>query len=183
MNSFTFDILLTYFQGPPKPILGPTFDLLEFLGFSGPLGGQEQHKPCDCPRVLNQKVLEKSLKSFEKVLKKTWLRHVFSTLGVSDMEAPRDSCKWRKASQRISETGRIRFRRARFETPSSVSSFCPHRVPGRELSEFLSAYYLCDKANSPSFSRNSPSWPQNSVKLGEFSSPKQYSRNSIPPVS
>ena len=28
---------------------------------------------------------------------------------------------------------------------------CPHRVPGRELSEFLSAYYLCDKANSPSF--------------------------------
>ena len=29
--------------------------------------------------------------------------------------------------------------------------FCPHRVPGRELSEFLSAYYLCDKANSPSF--------------------------------
>ena len=28
---------------------------------------------------------------------------------------------------------------------------CPHRVLGRELSEFLSAYYLCDKANSPSF--------------------------------
>ena len=24
--------------------------------------------------------------------------------------------------------------------------FCPHRVPGRELSEFLSAYFLCDKA-------------------------------------
>ena len=22
--------------------------------------------------------------------------------------------------------------------------FCPHRVPGRELSEFLSAYFLCD---------------------------------------
>ena len=31
--------------------------------------------------------------------------------------------------------------------------FGPHRVPGRELSEFLSAYYLCDKANSPSFRR------------------------------
>ena len=60
---------------------------------------------------------------------------------------------------------------------------CPHRVPGRELSEFLSAYYLCDKANSPSFSQNSPSLPQNSVRLSEFSRPKQYSRNSIPPVS
>ena len=61
--------------------------------------------------------------------------------------------------------------------------FCPHPVPGRELSEFLSAYYLCDKANSPSFSQNSPSLPQNSVRLSEFSSPKQYSRNSILPVS
>ena len=30
--------------------------------------------------------------------------------------------------------------------------FGPHRVPGRELSELLSAYYLCVKANSPSFS-------------------------------
>ena len=29
--------------------------------------------------------------------------------------------------------------------------FAPHWVPGRELSEFLSAYHLCDKANSPSF--------------------------------
>ena len=35
----------------------------------------------------------------------------------------------------------------------------PHRVPGRELSEFLSAYYLCAKANSPSFAQNSPSLP------------------------
>ena len=41
--------------------------------------------------------------------------------------------------------------------------FGPHRVPGRELSDFLSAYYLCVKANSPSFSQNSPSLPQNSV--------------------
>ena len=40
--------------------------------------------------------------------------------------------------------------------------FGPHRVPGRELStEFLSAYYLCAKADSPSFffSQNSPSLP------------------------
>ena len=52
--------------------------------------------------------------------------------------------------------------------------FCPHRVPGGELSKFLLAYYLCAKANSPSL-------PQNSVRLSEFFSPKQYSRNSIRP--
>ena len=33
---------------------------------------------------------------------------------------------------------------------TKLSEFCPHRVPGGELSEFLSAYYLCAKANSPS---------------------------------
>ena len=58
--------------------------------------------------------------------------------------------------------------------------FGAHWVPGSELSEFLLAYYLCAKANSPSFSQNSPSLPQNSVRLSEFSRPKQYSRNSIP---
>ena len=45
-----------------------------------------------------------------------------------------------------------------------------------ELSEFLSVYYLWDKVNSPRFSQNSPSLPRNSVRLSEFSSPKQYSR-------
>ena len=52
-----------------------------------------------------------------------------------------------------------------------------------ERTQFLSAYYLCAKVNSPSFSQNAPSLPQNSVRLSEFSPPKQYSRNSIPPVS
>ena len=62
------------------------------------------------------------------------------------------------------ETGRIEFRRLRFQTPKFVFEFfCPHRVLGSELSEFLSAYYLCAKSNSPSVSPNSPSWPQNSV--------------------
>ena len=52
----------------------------------------------------------------------------------------------------------------------------PHRVLGRELSEFLSAYYLCAKANSPSFSQNSPSLPQNSVtSLFRNSTLEQYS--------
>ena len=40
------------------------------------------------------------------------------------------------------------------------SDFCPHRVSGKELSEFLSAYYLFAEANSPSFSRNSPRLPK-----------------------
>ena len=60
--------------------------------------------------------------------------------------------------------------------------FGAHWVPGSELSEFLSAYYLCAKANSPSVLQKSPSLPQNSVRLSEFSSPKQYSRNSIETV-
>ena len=50
-----------------------------------------------------------------------------------------------------SETGRLRFRGARFQTLSSVSFFGAHWVSASELSEFLSAYYLCAKANSPSF--------------------------------
>ena len=49
-----------------------------------------------------------------------------------------------------SETGRIRFRGVRFRTPNSVS------FSGQsELSEFLSAYYLCANANAPSFSQRS----------------------------
>ena len=41
--------------------------------------------------------------------------------------------------------------------------FDPHRVPRRELCEFLSACYLCTKVDSPSFAQNSPSLLQNSV--------------------
>ena len=55
-----------------------------------------------------------------------------------------------------------------------------HRVPGRELSEFLSANKLCGKANSPSLSQNSPIFAVMTVRLSEFSSSrtvlsKQYS--------
>ena len=47
---------------------------------------------------------------------------------------------------------------------TELSEFCgAHRVLGSGLSEFLSAYYLCVNANSPSLSQNSPSLPQNSV--------------------
>ena len=62
-----------------------------------------------------------------------------------------------------SETGRIRFRRAWLQTLNSMSFFGIHRVPGRVLSELLSAYDLCAKANSSSLSQNSPSSLQNSV--------------------
>ena len=41
----------------------------------------------------------------------------------------------------------------RFQTPNSVSFFGPHWVPVSEVGEFLSAYYLCAKANLPSFSQ------------------------------
>ena len=50
-----------------------------------------------------------------------------------------------------------------FKHRTQCEFFWAHRVPGSELSEFLSAYFLCAKANSPSFSQNSPSLPQNSV--------------------
>ena len=63
----------------------------------------------------------------------------------------------------LSEMGRIRFRRVWFQTPNSVNLFGPRRVPGRELSEFLSAYYLCAKTNSPSSAQNLPILAQNSV--------------------
>ena len=40
---------------PPEPTVGPTFDLLEFPGFSGPLGGQGQHDSRDCFRKGSKK--------------------------------------------------------------------------------------------------------------------------------
>ena len=48
--------------------------------------------------------------------------------------------------------------------------FCPHRVPGRELSEFLSAYHVCAKAKSPSLPPNSVSSYSSETVLS-----KQYS--------
>ena len=51
--------------------------------------------------------------------------------------------------------------------------FCPHRVHERELSEFLSACYLCAEANSPSFC---PALTEFAAEVSEFPPPKQYSR-------
>ena len=55
-----------------------------------------------------------------------------------------------------------------------------HRAPGRELSEFISACSLWVKRNSSSFFAELSEF---AAELSEFPLPKQYSRNSIPPVS
>ena len=108
---------------------------------------------------------------------------VKSTL--SDLKTchPMRGTPWSTAWTKLIGTGRIRFRKKTVSNNELSEFSCPHRVPGRELSEFLSVYYMCDKANSLSFSQNSPCLPQNSVRLSEFSPPHQHSRNSIPPVS
>ena len=46
----------------------------------------------------------------------------------------------------------------------------------------LSLLFVC-QSKLTEFSQSSPSLPYNLMTLSKFSSPKQYSRNSIPPVS
>ena len=55
----------------------------------------------------------------------------------------------------------------------------PHRAPGSELSEFLSAYHLCAKATHRVFRRLT----EFAAEPSEPHLPKQSSRSSIPPVS
>ena len=57
----------------------------------------------------------------------------------------------------------------------------PHRVPARELSEFLSAYDLC--VCQSKLTEFFAELTEFAAELSEFSLPKQYSQNSIPPVS
>ena len=64
----------------------------------------------------------------------------------------------------LSGTGRIRFRGVRFQTPNSVSFFWLTELRGaNSVSSSQPIIFLCAKADSPSFSQNSPSLPQNSV--------------------
>ena len=63
--------------------------------------------------------------------------------------------------------------------PELSEFFGPHRVPGRELSEFLSACYVCQSELAEFFAELT----ELTVKLSEWSSPTQHTRNSIPPVS
>ena len=82
----------------------------------------------------------------------------------------------------LSETGRARFRRVWFQTPNSVSFGGSLSSGERTQRVPFSLLFMC-QSELTEFSQNSPSLLQNSVRLSEFSSPKQYSRNSIPPVS
>ena len=84
-----------------------------------------------------------------------------------------------------SETGRIRFRRVRFQTPSSVSFFIFSGLIEFSGANSVSSSQpiICVQTRTHRVCLNSPSLPQNSVRLSEISSPKQYSRNSIPPIS
>ena len=82
-----------------------------------------------------------------------------------------------------SETGRIRFRRVRFQTPNSVSFLGLTEFRGANSVSSAQPIICVPKRTHRVFSQNSPSLPQNSVRLGEFTPPEQYSRNSIPPVS
>ena len=64
----TFDLLWTTFKDPPKPTFRPTFELLEFLGLSGPLGGQRQHRAsCWVVRPEVQKKTVSALQIIEMV--------------------------------------------------------------------------------------------------------------------
>ena len=72
-----------------------------------------------------------------------------------------------------SETGRIRFRRVTVSNTELSEFFCPHRVPGRELREFVSAFCLCGQSELTEFFRRTHRvLPQNSLRLSEFSPPK-----------
>ena len=58
--------------------------------------------------------------------------------------------------------------------------FGPRRVPGENsVSSSQPIIRVPKRAHRVFFSQNSPSLPQNSVRLSEFSSPKQYSRCTV----
>ena len=62
-----------------------------------------------------------------------------------------------------SETGRIRFRGVRFQTPNSVSFFGLTEFRGANSVSSFRPIICVQTRHSPSFSQNSPSVPQNSV--------------------
>ena len=77
-----------------------------------------------------------------------------------------------------SETGRIRFRGVRFQTPNSLS-FSGHTEFRGANSVSLSLLFVCKRELTEFVAELT----EFAAELSEFSSPKQYSRNSIPPVS
>ena len=134
----------------------PTLIFLSLRFFS-----QKQGKPTEKARIFLSRRTPKILGREEKTIKKR----------------ERSSNRVLESSRgQFLETERIRFQRARFQTPNSVSYFGPSASSGER------AQCVCQSKLTELFA-NSPTLPQNSVRLSEFSSPKQRSRNSIPPVS
>ena len=59
--------------------------------------------------------------------------------------------------------------------------FSPHRAPGRELSELLSAYDVCVRLSE--LTESFAELTEFAAELSEFCLPRQCSWNSIPPIS
>ena len=79
----------------------------------------------------------------------------------------------------ISETGQIRFRRVRFQIPSSVSFSALTEFWAESSVSSSRPTFLCQSELTDLFSELT----ELAAELSEFSLPKQYSRNSILPVS
>ena len=81
-----------------------------------------------------------------------------------------------------SETGRIRFRRARFQTPNSVSFFGLTEFQGaNSVSSSQPIIWVSKRTHRVFFAELTEFFAElteSAVKLSEFSSPKQHSRNS-----
>ena len=77
--------------------------------------------------------------------------------------SPRGSAGVATLTNTSRKRAEIGFRGVRFQTPNSVSFLVLTEFWGANSVSSFSAYYLCARANSPSFSQNSPSLPQNSV--------------------
>ena len=73
-----------------------------------------------------------------------------------------------------SGTGRKRFRRVRIQTPSSVSFWALTKFRGDD-----SVSFVCQRELTKFFAELT----EFAAGLSDSSLPKQYSRNSIPPVS
>ena len=79
----------------------------------------------------------------------------------------------------LSETGRIRFRRVRFQTPNSVSFLALTELRGANSASSSQSLFPCQSELTEFFSELT----EFGAELSEFSLRKQYSRNSMPPVS
>ena len=133
----------TYFPDFWKTYFSPTFSVNYFFGVLALVAGSSLHKcsvvkaPCwEIPREIPQSPDRASRRPAEPR---------------NPPQRPLRICNGpNTVSDSISNTELSKF-------------LGPHRVPGRELTEFLSSYYLRAKANSPSVPLNSLSVAQHSA--------------------